>query len=198
MADKIRLPIVFGLLASISGCQAPPPPDVRPFGDAQFWMTTQPVVYSIGSTADRIVIPRGFVTDFASIPKPLWTLGLTPYGQYSRAALIHDYLYWAQGCSRAQSDRLLLIAMKESKVGGFDEFAVYNGVHLGGTHSWQGNAKERASGLPRVIPRKYLRPDDPNMGWPAYRAFLVKEGVLDPVFEKNAAYCRYGDSTDVP
>lgn len=182
----------------LGGCQAPPAPTVRPLGDNKFWVIVEPLEYVIGRTNDRIVVPKGFVTDFASIPQPLWSLGLSPHGQYSRAAVIHDYLYWAQGCTREQSDRLLLIAMKESNVGGFDEFTVYQGVNLRGAGPWRDNAKERASKLPRVLPEKYLRPADPNMTWQAYRAYLVKEGVVDPPFEQSPPYCRYGDSNQVP
>ncbi|WP_157256633.1 DUF1353 domain-containing protein [Methyloversatilis discipulorum] len=192
---------LFKLLAAASilgGCQAPPAPTVRPFGDNKFWVIVEPLEYVIGKTSDRIVVPQGFVTDFASIPQSLWSLGLSPHGQYSRAAVIHDYLYWAQGCTREQSDRLLLIAMKESNVGKFDEFAVYQGVNLGGAGPWRDNATERANKLPRVLPEKYLRPYDPNMAWPAYRAYLVTEGVVDPPFEQGPPYCRYGDSSQVP
>ena len=154
--------------------------------------------YMIGGTQDRIVVPQGFVTDFASVPQGLWWLGLSPHGQYSRAAIVHDYLYWAQGCSRAQSDRLLVIAMKESNVGKFNENAVYAGVFAGGGKAWNSNAAERKKGTPRVIPANYLRPADPNMDWPAYRAMLVQQGVKDPAFPANPAYCKYGDSRAVP
>jgi len=187
-----------GLVALVAGCKAPPAPTVRPFGDNKFWVTVEPLEYTIGSTNDRIVVPKGFVTDFASIPQALWSIGLSPQGQYGRAAVIHDYLYWAQTCTREQSDRLLLIAMKESEVGSFDELLVYQGVNLGGQGSWNDNAKERTSGLPRVVPEKYLRPADPNMTWPIYRAYLVKERVMDPPFEKKAPYCHYGDSSNIP
>lgn len=88
--------------------------------------------------------------------------------------------------------------MKESRVGSFDEFLVYQGVNLGGQSSWDSNAKERKAGLPRVIPEKYLRPADPNMTWPTYRAFLVNEGVKDPMFELGPTYCTYGNSSDIP
>jgi hypothetical protein len=104
---------------------------VRSFDDNKFWVTVEPLEYTIGSTSDRIVVSEGFVTDFASIPQSLWSLGLSPHGQYSRAAVIHDYLYWAQACTREQLDWLLLIAMKESNVGGFGEFLVYQGVDKG-------------------------------------------------------------------
>lgn len=185
--------------AILTGCrQAPPSPAVRAFGDNKFWITIEPMEYIIGTTRERIVVPQGFVTDFASIPQSLWSFGLAPQGQYSRAAIVHDYLYWAQSCSREQSDRLLVIAMKESEVGRFDEFAVFQGVRRGGQRAWDSNADERKAGLPRVVPEEYQRPTDPNMRWPAYRTLLVQKGVMDPLFESNPTYCAFGDSTTVP
>jgi len=198
MHKLFRILLITSAIVAIVGCQAPPSPAVRAFGDNKFWVTVEPMDYVIGSTSDRIAVPKGFVTDFASIPQGLWSLGLSPHGQYSRAAVIHDYLYWSQACTRDQSDRLLVLAMKESKVGSFDEFLVYQGVNLGGQGSWDNNAKERKAGLPRVIPEKYLRPADPNMTWPTYRALLVKEGVKDPPFEQGSKFCAYGNSTKVP
>jgi len=178
--------------------QVPPSPAVRAFGDNKFWITVEDMTYVIGGTTQRIVVPKGFVTDFASIPHPLWSLGLSPHGQYSRAAVVHDYLYWSQACTRAQSDRLLVIAMKESSVSTFDEFLVYEGVDKGGTGPWNANAAERKAGLPRIVPEDYLRPADPNTSWPTYREMLVTQGVKDPPFEQNPTYCAYGNTTLVP
>ncbi|SCW99242.1 Protein of unknown function [Pseudomonas sp. NFACC52] len=195
---KKRVLLVGLVTCTVAGCVAPPSPAVRAFGDNKFWMTLEDMPYVIGSTKERIVVPKGFVTDYASIPQTLWSLGLSQHGQYSRAALIHDYLYWSQGCKREQADRLLVLAMKESKVGQFDEFLVYQGVNLGGGGPWNDNAKERKANLPRVVPERYLKPSDPNVTWPTYRAMLVGQGVKDPSFKQNPSYCRYGDSTKVP
>lgn len=182
----------------LSAPQTPPSPTVRAFGDNKFWVTVEDMQYVIGSTTDRIVVPKGFVTDFASIPVGLWSLGLSPHGQYSRAAVIHDYLYWTQGCRRDQADRLMLIAMKESGVDNLDEFLVYQGVNVGGQGAWDDNARERQAGLPRIIPAEHLRPADPNMTWPDYRAVLVGKQVRDPPLESSPSYCKYGDTTTVP
>jgi len=186
-------------IAAVAAPPLPPPsPAVRAFGDNKFWITVEDMRYVIGKTNAQIVVPEGFVTDFASIPQALWSLGLSPHGQYSRAAVLHDFLYWTQGCTRAQSDRLLVIAMKESGVGEFDELVVYRGVNVGGRVPWRANASERRAQLPRVVPDEYLRPADPNMNWPQYRAVLVKKGVKDPPFDKTPSYCAYGNSTEVP
>jgi len=176
-----------------------PPPSVSSTPDAKtrFWMLDKDMVWEIGNTGDFITIPSGFVTDYASIPQGLWSFGLSPFDQYSRAAVIHDYLYWTQVCTKPQSDRLLLISMKESDVGKFDELAVYNGVVLGGQSSWDRNSKELQDGWPRIAPvgKRQL---PPNGLWGAHRERLRSEGVRDPEFSKNPSFCKYGDSSDVP
>ncbi|MCQ9377768.1 DUF1353 domain-containing protein [Methyloversatilis sp. XJ19-49] len=195
----IGIAVGIGVALSAMSVLAPPPsPLLRPFGDNKHWIVSEDLVYRIGDTADYVVVPKGFVTDFASIPQPLWSMGLSPHGQYSRAAVIHDYLYWAQGCVREQADRLMVLAMKESDVDKFDEVAVYAGVYLGGRGSWESNRLERTSGLPRVVPPDYLIPADPNSRWQDYRRFLVAQGVRDPVFDRTPAYCHHGDTTRVP
>jgi hypothetical protein len=192
--------LVVATFSSAAIAQAPvPPPSPSATADAKtrFWMLDKEMVWTIGNTEDSITIPAGFVTDYASIPQALWSFGLSPYDQYSRAAVIHDYLYWTQVCTKPQSDRLLLIAMKESDVGKFDEFAVYSGVVLGGQSSWDANTKERKDGWPRIAPagKRQL----PSNGlWGAHRAKLRAEGVRDPELAKNPSFCKYGDSTDVP
>jgi hypothetical protein len=91
MAPARCLIVCLVLLAVAFGCGAPPPAQtVRPFGDNRFFISIEGLEWAIGSTIERIVVPAGFVTDFASIPQSLWSLGLSAHGQYSRAALIHD------------------------------------------------------------------------------------------------------------
>lgn len=175
----------------------PPSPTVKPDAKTRYWMLREDMAWEIGNTGEFIIVPAGFVTDFASIPQALWSLGLTPYDQYSRAAIIHDWLYWTQVCTKAQSDRLLVIAMKESAVGTFDEFAVYKGVQVGGAKAWSGNAAEMVAGFPRIAPPG-KRDLPPNGQWESYRAVLHRQGVRDPKLAANPPFCRYGDSTDVP
>ena len=177
--------------------RAPPNPPVVPDGANANWILQEDMIYEVGNTGVNVVIPAGFVTDYASIPQALWSFGLTPNGQYSRAAIVHDFLYWSQGCSRSQSDRLLLIAMKESDVRAFDETLVYEGVRVGGQSAWDDDAAQRRKGLPRVVPPQYRRPP-PSLGWADIRAHLVQEQVQDPVFPDTPAYCAFGDTTSVP
>lgn len=54
------------------------------------WALTAPLVWT-GSRGDTFTVPAGFVTDFATVPRFLHWLVL-PYGAYTRAAVLHDYL----------------------------------------------------------------------------------------------------------
>lgn len=54
------------------------------------WALTAPLVWT-GQQGDTFTVPTGFVTDFATSPRFLHWLVL-PYGAYTRAAVLHDYL----------------------------------------------------------------------------------------------------------
>jgi hypothetical protein len=181
----------------ISGCATIPPPTVRPFADSHDWVLVEDLNYHIGSSGISITVPKGFVTDFASIPQPLWSFGLSPYGRYSKAAIIHDYLYWAQECTKEQADNILLIAMKESDVSTAEALTIYEGVNFGGNPSWQSNQKEKEQHLPRVIPSEYLEIPE-NVTWSEYRKILLAKGIRDPKFQKAPSYCILGNSSDIP
>ncbi|EAA23196.1 hypothetical protein [Fusobacterium vincentii ATCC 49256] len=65
-----------------------------------------------------IKVPKGFVTDYASIPKLLRGIVL-PYGKHSGASVVHDWLYSSNcnlGLSREKSDKIFLEILKEEKV----------------------------------------------------------------------------------
>lgn len=183
---------------SASVAQIPPqPPLVRPDSNNKYWILMEDMEYEIGTTSIKVVVPAGFVTDFASIPQPLWSFGLTPHGAYSRAAVIHDYLYWTQGCTKAQSDRIMLIAMKESQASSFDEQIIYEGVNRLGESSWLENQAQRDKGLPRILPPN-LRRLPPNVAWPEYRKAVKAAGLAVDTRPIDPPYCKYGDGTEIP
>lgn len=87
----------------------------------------------------RITIPADFITDFASVPRFFWRF-LPPTGRYTRAAVVHDFLYRTPGlCTRAQADAVLYEAMKfPCHVGFFTRWTIYAGVRAGGSVSYKG------------------------------------------------------------
>lgn len=67
-------------------------------GGRQLVRLIAPIEYHVGSadSGQIIVVPAGFKTDFASIPWGFRNL-FPPIGKYSRAAVIHDFLYRVRG-----------------------------------------------------------------------------------------------------
>lgn len=57
---------------------------------ATTWELAVPLIWT-GTKGDRFVVPTGFVTDFATVPRFLHWL-VSPYGAYTRAAVLHDWL----------------------------------------------------------------------------------------------------------
>ena len=80
------------------------PVDFRPFVDGRNWIVRQPLIYTIGISKNSVTISPGFVTDFASIPPALQSI-IQQNGPYILPAVVHDYLYWKQTCTRGQSDQ---------------------------------------------------------------------------------------------
>lgn len=105
------------------------------------WQLETPLVYvsAIDGIA-TIIVPGGFETDFASVPRFLLTYVLT--GNTAHApAVVHDYLYRKAGwtVTRKQADDVFLEAMKATGVPGWRRWLMYAGVRAGGG----GGFKER-------------------------------------------------------
>lgn len=78
-----------------------------------------------------IHVPEGFITDFASVPRGLWNL-FPPQGEYSRAAVVHDFLYRCTDVERRFCDAVFLEAMRLLGVGWFTRRLMYRAVRLFG------------------------------------------------------------------
>ncbi len=76
-----------------------------------------------------ITVPKGFRTDFASIPLPLRVI-LSPIGRHGKAAVLHDYLCEYGTMSRKDADRVFLEAMKVKDVGWIKKRVMYRGVRV--------------------------------------------------------------------
>jgi hypothetical protein len=154
------------------------PVDFKPFSDGRTWIVKEPLIYRVGISKDSVVVPVGFVTDLASIPPALQSI-IQQNGRYLLPAVVHDYLYWQQTCTRAQSDQILRLAMIEHKVGTLHRVAIYDAVRAAGRFAWADNAHEHSQHQLRIIPAAYLQiPADTT--WEQYRQRLMRNGVFDP------------------
>lgn len=123
--------------------------------DGHVWEVVEPFEYCLGEPngPERVIVPVGFLTDFASIPRPLWGW-LPPTGKYGKAAVIHDALYqnrqimarsdvtlgaWyvARLVERGEADSILKEGMEVLGVSRFVRWIVYSGVRVGGHWAWE-------------------------------------------------------------
>lgn len=187
--------VVFSILivcTPLRSQQRMDPVDFKPFVDGRNWIVRERLTYRIGISQDSLTVPVGFVTDLASIPPALQSF-IQQNGPSLLPAVVHDYLYWKQTCTREQSDQILLLAMIEHAVPEAQRFAIYQAVHFAGMFAWDENARSRKAGLVRILP-----PDrqkiDANTLWPSYQQELLRQRVSDgPDTVIPAAFCRRAD-----
>ena len=182
---------------------ATPPPNAIDTPDLVFLkkgpltaILQRPMAYQIGKTGDSIIVPAGFVTDFASIPRFLWT-ELSPVGEHKLAAVVHDYLYWFQPCEREEADNLLMIAMMEDGVSDIQRGSVYTGVRVGGKDAWNANRVARDRGELKIVPTQ-VRPTALE-SWSEYRTRLGRADIRGTSGRMpRQKFCDYGKSQQVP
>ena len=80
----------------------------KPFIDGRNWIVGEVLTYKIGISQDSITVPVGFVTDFASIPPALQSF-IQQNGPSLLPAVVHDYLYWKQTCTKDQSTKFCFL-----------------------------------------------------------------------------------------
>jgi hypothetical protein len=98
------------------------------------WVVISPIHYK---SRDRIVygIPKGFITDLASIPVILRPL-FNQNDASRKAAVLHDSRYCVKRGLRKDADDLFLEALERSGVGFLRRWALYAGVRAGGWVYW--------------------------------------------------------------
>lgn len=98
-------------------------------------------IYSINGFL--ITVPKGFITDGASIPKSLQWI-YEPFGEYIKGAVIHDYLYSKYndtGINRTLADKIFDFIMKETGVNAKTRRKFYVAVKYFGKIFWQDKLK---------------------------------------------------------
>lgn len=101
------------------------------------WRTCRPLVYwTEGIIGDRVEyeVPAGFRTDFASVPRWLWSIFPPADPKYVAAAVLHDWL-----CSRKEftykfSDDLFFEAMGVLKTPIWKRWVMWTFVRI--YHRW--------------------------------------------------------------
>lgn len=86
-----------------------------------------------------ILIPKGFVTDFASVPQMVWWL-IPPHGKASMPSIVHDFMYQTPSAhllTRRQVDDIWFVLMKKSGVPTWQRYVMYLFVRALGLGVWK-------------------------------------------------------------
>jgi hypothetical protein len=107
------------------------------------WVLTDPLI-GLRKNGDKIIAPRGFITDLASIPRPFRGV-FNVNGLLRAPAVLHDWLYCSQRYSRAEADAIFLEAMEARGMDRATRYAVYATVRAFGWAYY--NKRKRNLGL---------------------------------------------------
>lgn len=120
------------------------PPQIALLEDGRHFQLLKSYEYYLDQPGgETIIVPVGYITDFASVPRLFWTFGIDPFGKPARAAIIHDWLYSTAGgnkvppYTKAEADRIFYEAMGVLKVNGFKRWLMFQGVKYGGKGAWK-------------------------------------------------------------
>ena len=82
------------------------------------------------------VIPAGFTTDLASVPRIFQSI-IPKIGHHIRPAIVHDYCYEGfTNLTRKEADEMFLEGMKTTKVSWLRRKAMWLAVRVGGRGLW--------------------------------------------------------------
>ena len=106
------------------------------------WLLIDELIFYSEDLHGLLVAPRGFQTDFASIPRFFWTL-FPPVDVYDPAAVMHDAAYASalhtfggdrMYLGKELADKLFREALKVCGVSGFKAWLMYRAVSMFGDH----------------------------------------------------------------
>jgi hypothetical protein len=89
-----------------------------------------PLRYYSAILGREIVVPDGFVTNFASVPAPA-RIFISGHGNDRWGATVHDYLYSIKH-DRKEADKVFLEALECKGVNVIKRRVMYRGVRTGG------------------------------------------------------------------
>jgi hypothetical protein len=136
----------------LAGCASIGRPTVTQLTtDPAVFLVVFPLTFSADGAPQQFSVPPGFVTDLASIPRGLWWWQ-APHEDTMAPAIVHDFLYWEQPCTKDEADAVIYVAMKQIGMKDGSIAAVYTGVRTPlGQEAWDKNKVARARGEARFF-----------------------------------------------
>lgn len=87
--------------------------------------------FAVQTKHGTIVVPKGFPTDLASTPRLSWII-LPPFGRYTQASVVHDYLYSLPMYDRKTADQIFYELMIKFKTYKWKATIMYYAVRIFG------------------------------------------------------------------
>ena len=109
----------------------------------QAWRVMDDIEVEVGGVT--YTVPVDFITDLASVPRPLWSL-FPPFGDHIVAAIVHDYLYSTHMVDKDVADRVFLSLMVIDGTRIWRAYIMYRAVDWFGSGSYK-SAPERQNKL---------------------------------------------------
>jgi hypothetical protein len=142
-------------------------PRVIPFGDWDYYYIDDDLKWTPnpGQSFKPVNVPKGFVTDLASVPAFRWG-AYPPTGRYAYAAIVHDYLYWTQTLTQKESDDILKAAMEDSRVDSTTVSRFHWWLGQVGARAWASNQQAKKNGEKRFL---VAFPQDRLISWTEWK-----------------------------
>jgi len=108
--------------------------------DNDYWCVVNTFRFYLGDMKSDIYVevPKGYLTDGASIPRILWNI-IPPWGEYGQSVIVHDYLCdygiimdhgEAVAIDRARTDKILKESLEVLRVAGWRRAMIMSGVNM--------------------------------------------------------------------
>ena len=105
-------------------------------GESSLCTLLSTFIYDSDVLNARVTVPEGFQTDLASVPR-LPVVYLLTGATGNEAAVIHDFLYTSQPCTRKQADDVFHEALLATGVPAWRAWLMWCGVRAGGAGHWK-------------------------------------------------------------
>lgn len=99
------------------------------------FVLTKSLIYQSDIAKETFIVPAGFQTDLASVPR-LPIIYLLAGGTSTEAAVVHDWLYSSHQVTRSMADAVLREASAVTGVPAWRRWMVWAGVRIGGASHW--------------------------------------------------------------